>query len=61
MQHFFEVLLPQSGTLEDRQLLKEKLSSHKAYRQFSGDGDVTWMSRLAKSAHATYHLLEDLN
>ena len=43
---------------EDLHLLKGKLSSHATYRQFSGDGDVSWMSRLQKSGLASFQLLE---
>ena len=45
---------------DDRALLKEKLSDHKSFRESSGDGDVTWMSRLKKSGLGAFELIQSL-
>ena len=58
MHHFFDVLFPKSGMQDDRQVLKDKASSHQLYRSSSGDGNVTWMSRMQKSGHMAFQLLE---
>ena len=58
---FWDTLLPKAGMqTEARQLLKEKLLDHESYRAFSGAGEVSWMSRLAKSGLETFALIEDL-
>ena len=58
---FWDTLLPKAGMqTEARQLLKEKLLDHESYRAFGGAGEVSWMSRLAKSGLETFALIEDL-
>lgn len=61
LDHFFDNLLPKAGVAEgDRALLKEALCSHAAYRQHSGDGDVTWKARLKQSSLMCFDLIQDL-
>ena len=59
LDYFFDVLLPKSGMIEtDRLLLKDKLARHDVYRQNSGEGDISWMAHLQKSAIQAFQVLE---
>ncbi|CAJ1343931.1 unnamed protein product, partial [Effrenium voratum] len=61
LQHWLTIELPKAKVADkDRMLLKEKLASHKAYRENLCGEDVSWQGGLARSSLEALQLLEKL-